>query len=109
MTTIPPAEPEDPRSAGRDLLARMIADIKSQLNSAPPAERNRLILKWFPILSKQLEDEKVDDATQKMRDELDAYRDDVARALLGRFADEVNSDPDAQPSPTDLPPEDAAQ
>lgn len=106
--TAPPVTASDARDAARSLLARMVGDIESQLRGAPPAERNKLITKYLPILSKQLDDEKVDDATTKMRVELDGYRDEVRAALLGRFADGMNLDDAAELEQPDAPPEDMA-
>lgn len=84
--------PADPRDDARLLLARMVSDIRQQLASAPPAERTKLIVKFLPILSKQIDDEKVDDGLTKMRAELDGYRDELGRALLGRYADMLNDE-----------------
>lgn len=84
--------PADPRDDARQLLARMVSDIRQQLASAPPAERTKLIVKFLPILSKQIDDEKVDDGLTKMRAELDGYRDELGRALLGRYADMLNDE-----------------
>lgn len=87
--TAPPSD--DPRASIRRVYDAMAADIEQQLRAAPANQRASLIVKYMPMLAKQLDEAETDDGLDDLKTEMQAMREEMRAALLTR-------------APVDLPP-----
>lgn len=77
------------RSRAVRVVEMMFKDIEHQLQTAPANTRFAITQKILPILTKQLDTDKTNDEMSRLRDELNQYRDETAKALLGDHQLEV--------------------
>ena len=89
MTDTPPLGLPDPRAGIRRVYDAMAIDIETQLRAAPAAQRSSLIVKYMPMLAKQLEEAEVDDELEVLRSEMADMRGELRVALLSRTVPET--------------------